>query len=63
MSTSTDQDLPEALAALHKDVDAFAAYVRANKAKYPERWPDKMPEAEWFEQFMAFVTLGLDEED
>lgn len=47
--------LDSAIARMKADLDAFADNYRraAAQAKAGEDWPDKMPIAEWWEQWMC----------
>lgn len=57
MTTPYDkQPLHVALAAFREDVVAFEAYWRSNHAETPEHWPMELGEADWFEQFIMFVS-------
>lgn len=60
-TTSLPLDLAAATADLHAAVDRFNVYVKEQTALFPEHWPEKLTNGEWFEQFMAFLTSGFDD--
>lgn len=44
------------------DVERFKAYWVENNQKKPDLWPAEMNAGEWFEQFLTFVTMEMDED-
>ncbi|MFK4705648.1 hypothetical protein ABIC83_002487 [Roseateles asaccharophilus] len=57
--------LDEAVADLHQMVDKFKEIWRRRRGKFPEHYPEVLPDGEWFEQFMSECTssCGFSDED
>lgn len=52
--------LQEFLDESREDIDRFNTHWRENALKEPDKWPLEMDAGDWFEQFIAFVTIDSD---
>lgn len=57
---ANDTSLDEFVVIMKKHVDEFAAYYKKNAEakKKGESWPLSMPEGEWYEQLLGFLSAG-----
>jgi hypothetical protein len=43
---------------MRSELDDFLEYWTKKMEQNPEQFPDKMPEGEWFEQYLAWCTIN-----